>query len=1121
MNEVLTPDGWGQVLRTESAHGKTSYLVKGAGFEGWYDGLQVQADFADQPDDVVPNEDNETTLPYPSRKQGPGWDGTTSTIEPGIDPHLEMGHASDSLTGDPTDDDPVDADIEGLFEPHSRLSSVRRHRVHFAQSDDIPILNVHTIPEDSPVGLDNSPINPDGVSTDDLFNGESFEARTSSYDRLVIEDDLSFMHYAADDDDSDDKKKDHHEQDNSGGNPFAKDDDDDDSDDDDDDDDDGGDDDSSSDGDSDDGGSDGGDGGGDGGGGHTASVAYALTTTADLHFLANMCSCDESIPLHSKSEHREIQAEGSRKHADGNTNGVDAQPFDADKLYERYEQGNFNWQESNLRNLVDNPGDDADDADLYNKYASTKTAEEGGETEFIKHRDGKWVLLQNGDNPRTGKKDGEVIASSDSRADIVNHLQAIEVHKHGGEGGVHAPYRIEKRNGRYHVVNEKGESKEKDGYGTREEARQHQQALYANVPGAAAMAKKAAPAQPPQPTQIESQIEQLMQFWAVDNNGWWHWTGSQSDLALLNQMQQQMMAVGMPQGQPGAMQAQSKTAAPAAALLAPELLGGAEAAGAAEGAGAAAEGEGAAAGAPKPPGLPGGGGGGGGGMNPAGMISGVADAIRGAFGGKGTSRPSPVVDWQSGSPQRVAGFVLEANTPPAWTEYLNTIASDKLVALAAWADVVQKSKRLRSEGAIDVEVFKPEVITAYVQGDNGRYYTTVQRLGSVEGAGRRLTSTQVSGWSCECEWGHWAWLRKRSFVGRMCSHAYALFSEMRSLDAKARKTKGQPGRFASVNNKAAWARSGDGFEWVTNDPTMPTAAINKTASGWNAQVWSDGTAEDSLDLGTFKHSEYARRAVAQVILGHIKISDASVTENLQVARKDVLTSLGADDGDVDLVSGGGTGSFSPGEQTSEDPYAADGEPKPAPLLDEYDDDGGPGIQNSKEGSALFAFAEASTGDDDEGPEEEDSGIEEEDPEDDDESLDEEIAEDEADSHDGDDEGGEEPEESDDMPSDDDGGHDEPHKRDDGDDDDEGTDNPGDDSDDDHVEKHSSVAELQAKFGLSHLAGADYSPSEKAALEGESKGKLARNHGDLNLAGTHYEASAPGEQSPEDTLAFLF
>ena len=74
-----------------------------------------------------------------------------------------------------------------------------------------------------------------------------------------------------------------------------------------------------------------------------------------------------------------------------------------------------------------------------------------------------------------------------------------------------------------------------------------------------AIPKTAAPAADPnsQPTQIESQIEQLMQFWAVDNNGWWHWTGSQADLALLNQMQQQMMAVGMPGGPPGQMQAQS------------------------------------------------------------------------------------------------------------------------------------------------------------------------------------------------------------------------------------------------------------------------------------------------------------------------------------------------------------------------------------------------------------------------------------------------------------------------------------------------------------------------------------------------------------------------------------
>lgn len=57
-------------------------------------------------------------------------------------------------------------------------------------------------------------------------------------------------------------------------------------------------------------------------------------------------------------------------------------------------------------------------------------------------------------------------------------------------GGEHAPYRIKEEGGRFYVENDKGERKEEKGYATREEARQHQKALYANVPGAAESAKE-------------------------------------------------------------------------------------------------------------------------------------------------------------------------------------------------------------------------------------------------------------------------------------------------------------------------------------------------------------------------------------------------------------------------------------------------------------------------------------------------------------------------------------------------------------------------------------------------------------------------------------------------------
>jgi hypothetical protein len=763
------------------------------------------------------------------------------------------------------------------------------------------------------------------VDTDDLFDGSlpHFERESAVYDRLVIEDGLSFLKYA----DDDDKKKNHREHDGQSG--FPKDDDDDDDSDGDDDSDDS----SSDDGDSD-------DGDGDGGSGHTAAV-FALTTTADLHFLANVCHCAEVLPLHSKSEHRELLVEAA------SDEDVTPQVQDLDNLLERYQQNDFNYQESNLPNLVDRSKDDGDGGELLNHYASVGKLADGYEKYIGSNGDGTYHLIASGG----GKlPKGQQYGHYDSHEAAHDAVVAIIERNHSH-----------------------------------------------------AATKTAAPAAEPGPTQIESQIEQLMQFWACDNNSWWHWTGSQADLALLNQMQQQMMAVGMPGGPPGQMQAQSS-------------------------------------------------------------------------------------------------FDVESNTPEPWRQYLQTIASDRLVALAAWADVVQKSKRLRSEGAIDLEIFKPDVITAFIQGDNGRYYTTVQRLGSVPGAGRQLTSTQVSGWSCECDWGHWAWLRKRSFVGRMCSHAYALFSEMRSLDAKARRSKGQPlsaGKFASVGNKTSWVRAAEGgFEWVSDDLAAPTAVIAKTASGWNAQIWSDGTAEDSLNLGNFSHSEQARRVVARVVTAHVKF---------------------ADEGDVDLVGGpfepyAAPDSISGGGDN--DPYSADGAPEPL-VAEDGEQQGSAGVQNgtTRVGS-LSAFAEHDSGQDDEGPETDDDGIEEEDPDDDDdEALDEEIAEDEGDAGDGSD---------DDEPDadDDDGGHDEPHRRDD-EDGDEGTDNPGDDSDDDGIEKHSSVAELQDKFGLSHLAGANYSLAEQDKLVREGDGKTARNRGDLNLTGTHYEAGTGSEESPEDTLAFLF
>lgn len=117
----------------------------------------------------------------------------------------------------------------------------------------------------------------------------------------------------------------------------------------------------------------------------------------------------------------------------------------------------------------------------------------------------------------------------------------------------------------------------------------------------------------------------------------------------------------------------------------------------------------------------------------------------------------------------VAGF-----QNPELAELEHRIRTSKLSFEAAWKDVRAKAVRLRREGAINVVDEDVKSIMAYVRGDHGTYETFVIRQGHLSG------NSGISEWSCSCEWGHWAFKRTRSFVGRMCSHAYAAYLELQS-----------------------------------------------------------------------------------------------------------------------------------------------------------------------------------------------------------------------------------------------------------------------------------------------------------------------------------------------------
>jgi hypothetical protein len=78
---------------------------------------------------------------------------------------------------------------------------------------------------------------------------------------------------------------------------------------------------------------------------------------------------------------------------------------------------------------------------------------------------------------------GHAAADRATQNELFGHVGSIV------EAGEHAPYRLKEDGGKWYVVNDDGVKKD-EGYSSKEEAREHQKALYANVPGAAESAEE-------------------------------------------------------------------------------------------------------------------------------------------------------------------------------------------------------------------------------------------------------------------------------------------------------------------------------------------------------------------------------------------------------------------------------------------------------------------------------------------------------------------------------------------------------------------------------------------------------------------------------------------------------
>ena len=125
--------------------------------------------------------------------------------------------------------------------------------------------------------------------------------------------------------------------------------------------------------------------------------------------------------------------------------------------------------------------------------------------------------------------------------------------------------------------------------------------------------------------------------------------------------------------------------------------------------------------------------------------------------------------------QRTA-YLVESSTglDPRMGQYMDLVDADPIIREAAWSDVRTKAMRLKSGGAVHVKDMAPNRIMASVDGDNATYDVVIYKGASLTG------SNSIDQWHCGCEWGKWAFRRKHTFVGRLCSHGLAAYFTMQS-----------------------------------------------------------------------------------------------------------------------------------------------------------------------------------------------------------------------------------------------------------------------------------------------------------------------------------------------------
>lgn len=182
--------------------------------------------------------------------------------------------------------------------------------------------------------------------------------------------------------------------------------------------------------------------------------------------------------------------------------------------------------------------------------------------------------------------------------------------------------------------------------------------------------------------------------------------------------------------------------------------------------------------------------------------------------------------------------------------YAALLDADRLIRQGSWRDVRQKAQRLRSEGKVTVKDISPDRIYASVQGDNGTYETLITKGSSLGGydAYNTYGDQHVGNWHCSCKWGNWAFKRRFTFIGRLCSHGLASYWEMQAAHHNEDAAKGRDPRRERLRTRSGYTRQA----------ASPDHGLDYLIDHYGPHDKFDP--EDEFDRRTQETQDYAQRS---------------------------------------------------------------------------------------------------------------------------------------------------------------------------------------------------------------------------------------------------------------------